>query len=56
MEALNKRDLADILESLKYTKLRYEEYQGYPSQEFKQQRIDGVVRLMAKVQKILKET
>ncbi len=43
-------DLEFILESLRYTKLRFEEYDRYPSYEYKQGRINDVLSVMAKVQ------
>ena len=43
-----------ILESLKYTKLKFEEYDKYPSCEYKQKRIDEVNELIAKI-KLLKK-
>ena len=53
---LTKSDWEMISESLKYTKLKFEEYQEYPSQEFKQKRIDEVVTVIAKVNEIKKES
>ena len=45
-----------IYESLKYTKLKFEDYQLYPSQEFKQKRIEEVARLMQKISAIKAES
>lgn len=42
-----------IQESLKYTKLKFEEYQGYPSYEFKQKRIMDVTNGMKKISTLL---
>lgn len=53
-EELNKNDLAFIIESLKYTILRFEEY-DYPTQEYKQQRIEEARTVLAKVDKLKKE-
>jgi len=47
---LNEKDLDFILESLKYTKLRFEKYDKYPSNEFKQERINDANEIIAKVQ------
>jgi hypothetical protein len=52
---LTMSDIDFILESLKYTKLKFENYQGYPSQEYKQERIKTVIDLIAKVNEIKKE-
>ena len=49
-------DLKFILESLNYTKIKFETYDLYPSQEFKLQRIKEVETLISKVQNIIKET
>jgi hypothetical protein len=51
--ALNKKDLAFILESLKYTRLKFEDYQQYPSYEFKQGRIADVNEVIKKVENLL---
>ncbi len=52
---LTPQDLEFILESLKYTKLKFEEYKDYPSNEFKQQRVKEVHDVIAKVKAVLKE-
>lgn len=49
MDNLTLEDINFILESLKYTKLKFEEYQGYPSYEYKQGRIEDVNKVAAKV-------
>lgn len=51
---LDIKDLELILESLKYTKLKFQDYTKYPSQDFKQKRIDEVNAVIDKV-KALKE-
>ncbi|UKN02235.1 hypothetical protein K6119_01720 [Paracrocinitomix mangrovi] len=56
MEKLTKSDWQMISESLKYSKLKFEEYQNYPTQEFKQKRIQEVVDVNAKVNSIRKNT
>lgn len=52
---LSKKDLEFILEPLKFTKLKFEEYQRYPFNEFKQERIKEVQEVLFKVKQILKE-
>ena len=52
---LAQKDLEFILESLKFTKLKFEDYQKYPSYEYKQGRIKDVQDVMSKVEDILKE-
>lgn len=52
---LNKSDINFILESLNYTKLKFEGYDKYPSYEFKQQRNNDVNNVIEKV-KIIKKT
>ena len=52
---LTHEDLTFILESLKYTKIKFEEYKDYPSDEFKQQRIKDAEDVIAKVKAVLKE-
>ncbi len=51
-----KKDLEFILQSLKYTKLKFEDYQLYPSYEYQQERIKQVQEVMIKVSNILKAT
>ena len=55
MEPLNLKDLNFILESLEYTRLKFEDYQGYPSHEFKQQRLSDVKEVMVKVRDLIEE-
>lgn len=56
MENLSVKDIEFILESLEYTRLKFENYpigeKGYPSYEYKQQRIQEVTEVIAKVKKI----
>ena len=58
MEKLSSEDWSVILESLKYTKLKFENYpvgkDGYPDYEFKQRRIQQVIDVMKKVSDIAK--
>lgn len=48
-------DLNFILESLEYTRKNFEEYELYPSYEYKQKRIGNVNDVMEKV-RTLKQT
>lgn len=54
MGKLNVDDLSFILESLRYTKHKFENYpigeNGYPTVEIKQKRLDEVAVVIAKVQ------
>jgi len=52
MDKLTKEDIAFIIESLNYTKLKFEEYDKYPSYEFKLKRIEKVQKLLDKMRKI----
>lgn len=54
-QELTLSDLDFILESLRYTKLRFEEYDRYPSYEYKQGRINDVQEVIAKVQSLRDE-
>lgn len=52
---LTKEDISMIIESLNYTKLKFEEYDKYPSYEFKQKKIKEVNNLILKIKQIRKE-
>lgn len=52
---LSKSDISMILESLKYSRHKFEEYQKYPTHEYKQKRIHEVDEVMSKVYKIQQE-
>jgi membrane-bound lytic murein transglycosylase MltF len=54
LETLTLEDLSVIKESLKYTKLKFEDYQGYPSHEFKQKRVNEVAEVLYKISEIIK--
>ncbi|WP_428327912.1 hypothetical protein [Mucilaginibacter sp.] len=54
IELLTLEDLSFIKESLKYTKLKFEEYQTYPSYEYKQKRIQEAAEVLNKVSDIIK--
>lgn len=45
-------DIDFILESLKYTQMKFEDYQGYPSYEYKQERIKVVTDIISKVREL----
>ena len=49
LESLTMEDLSIIKESLNYTKLKFEDYQGYPSYEFKQKRVTEITNILNKV-------
>lgn len=53
-KTLTTADWEMILESLKYSKLRFEEYDKYPSNEYKQQRIDELNQLISKINSLKK--
>jgi hypothetical protein len=52
---LSNQDLHFILESLQYTKVKFETYDLYPSNEFRLQRLKEVDKVIDKVKNILKE-
>jgi ppGpp synthetase/RelA/SpoT-type nucleotidyltranferase len=52
---LSNQDLDFILESLQDTNVKFENYDSYPSIEFKLQRVKEVKKIINKVQSILKE-
>lgn len=54
IEELSKEDLELIEDSLKYTRKNFEEYQRYPSYEFKQQQLKRVNDTLAKIREIKK--
>jgi len=54
MISLTVHDLDFILESLKYTRHKFENYE-YPTYEYKQQRIDEVNEVIVKVGNLKKE-
>ena len=51
---LSNEDLDFILESLKYTKQNFKDYQNYPSYEYKQSRLKIVNELINKVNSLKK--
>lgn len=54
MEQLTFAELAIIEESLKYSKLHFENYQGFPSYEYKRDKIQGVEAVLEKVRSLKK--
>lgn len=55
MTTLNEGELDFILKSLSYTRKSFEEYQNYPSYEFKQGQLKTVNDVMEKVRAVKKE-
>ncbi|MFA5328317.1 MAG: hypothetical protein WC384_11050 [Prolixibacteraceae bacterium] len=51
---ITKEELDFIIESLEYTKVKFDNYDNYPTAELKKDRIDYVVNLKEKL-KALKE-
>jgi hypothetical protein len=49
---MTRDDIALILESLHFTKRKFEEYTDYPSYEFKQRRLKDVERAADAVRKL----
>ena len=46
---LSKKDWNIILESLNYSKYKFENYEKYPSYDYKQQRVNDVLEVILKV-------
>lgn len=53
---LSGTEIGVILESLKYSKIKIEEYQGHPSYELKQKKIEEINNTIAKVKLLKKES
>ena len=53
--ALTLDDFDLILTSLSYTKLKFEEYQKYPSLEYRDSRVGEVAELISKVRELKRE-
>lgn len=51
--SLTVNDFEIILESLKYSKKQFEDYEFYPSLEFKNQRIQEIEEVIKKVKEIV---
>jgi hypothetical protein len=54
MDDLTLEDLKVIQESLKYTILKFEDYQGYPSEEYRQKRINDIKPVAHKISKLIR--
>jgi len=54
LEKFSIKEITMILESLSYTKLKFEEYEKYPSYEYKQQRVKEVNDLILKIKELRK--
>lgn len=52
-DLLSDGDWMMILESLRYTKLKFEDYEGFPSNEYRQERVNEITRLVARIQSLL---
>lgn len=48
-EKLTGNDIAFILESLKYTRMKFESYKYYPNEKFRKEQIERVDTVMSKV-------
>jgi len=55
MNYLQKEDFNLILEALTYSKKKFVEYQGYPSEEFRAQRIAAINNVIDKIKEELKD-
>lgn len=53
-QELNLKDLKIIQESLEYTRIKFEEYDKYPSNEYKKQRISEVNSVLEKIRSMKK--
>lgn len=51
-QILSNKDWGLILESLNYSKQKFEEYDKYPSKEFKQKRVDEITQLISKIKSL----
>ena len=51
---LSAEDWQLISESLKYAKVHFEQYQGYPSDAFKKEKIEKVTNLIKKIRELKK--
>lgn len=53
-DVLSRDDWKMILESLKYTRLKFENYEQFPTDEYKQTRIQEVSELISRIKELLK--
>ena len=49
---LTKKEIKIIIDSLEYTRHKFENYDKYPSYEYKQQRIDDVNSVIIKLKRM----
>jgi hypothetical protein len=54
-DSLNGEDFELIVESLRYTKMAFEKYEGYPDNEFKRERLKLVDSVTKKVKALRDE-
>jgi len=52
---LSREEIDGIIESLRYSKMKFEAYQYYPSSEFKQKKIDFIQGIIDKFREAKKE-
>lgn len=52
-DLLSDEDWKMILDSLSYTRLKFEDYDKYPTEEYKRQRIQEVSDLISRIRKLL---
>jgi hypothetical protein len=52
-KTITPKELEMILESLEYSKRKFEEYDKYPSKEFKQERINQINLLISKIKSLI---
>ena len=50
---LTQNELKMILESLEFSKHKFENYEKYPSNEFKQARINEISQLISKIKSLI---
>jgi hypothetical protein len=51
-----RQELETILESLQYSKQKISDYTGYPSYQFKQERLKEITDVIQKIREMKKET
>lgn len=56
IQFLSKSDINVILESLKYSKMHIENYQSYPSYEYKQQQLARIEEVIQKLRDLKKSS
>lgn len=53
-DLLSNEDWKMILDSLSYTRLKFENYDKYPTEEYKRQRIQEVSELISRIRELLR--